>query len=551
MEFEISVLLDAKNTAIILVAALEFALGLAIFLRSKKTREFFYFLALVFCLIIWSVAEIFSRSAPDAYSIVFFRKLTYIFSLFLPLALAYFTHSFPADFFKKNYFIFSPIGQFIFIAPVFLLSFFIWNGFLIKGLIPGRLEPFLILDKPVYAFFSVYMIAYLGFAFYRLVQNYFFADGERKSELKIILAGFLLSAILALSTNLIFPFFGVFDYLWFGPVAMLSLVVSIAYAVINRHFLNTKIIASEVLIGFILFILMSRLFFLETYKEFTLEGLVLLIIGALGYFLIRNVYQEIKTREEIERLAEELRKRNIELEKIDLAKNEFLSLASHQLFTPISKSKGYISMILEGSFGRLDKRVRDVLEKIIISDNHMIKLIEDFLNISRLEMGRLEYKFSRFQISDLLDNIKKEYDLEAKSKNLDFSVEIQGESPEIYSDREKIYQVLSNFVSNAIRYTRKGSIKIEAERREGWKKIIVSIKDTGTGLTTEEQASLFRAFKRGEEAQKINPNGVGLGLYLAKKIANELGGDVFAYSAGRNKGSVFSFEIPFKPSFIK
>lgn len=230
-----------------------------------------------------------------------------------------------------------------------------------------------------------------------------------------------------------------------------------------------------------------------------------------------------------------------ELKKLDDSKTEFLSLASHQLRTPLSAIKGYLSMVLEGNFGKLQKETEEALKNVYQSNEHLIALVNDLLNITRIEAGRLEYHPQETDLGKLIEEVIKESELAAKNKGLDLKYKAS-KLPLVKIDPDKIRQVLINLIDNALKYTRKGSVTVWAKRMDS--KILVEVKDTGIGISPDKMDSLFEWFSRGKGAYRLASGGFGLGLYIAKKIIEKANGKIWAESPGENKGSTFSFTLP-------
>lgn len=548
MDIDVSIILTLGNIAIILAVAIEFALGLAVLLRSRNKKETIYFLLLVLAIISWSATIVFSRSfflLGKFDDFLFWLKLSYITALALPPAAIYFFYSFPGSR-RQASFIFSLSGAFYLALPAVFLFYVVLNDYLIKGVVFSG-EGVIYLNPPLYLLYTVYIVGYLSIGFSRLIKNYIQSSGREKSQLKIIVIGSLTSSLIASAATLFLPWFRIFDYFWLGPIAMIFLTSAIAYGLVTYQLLNVRLVASEVFTGIIVFILVGEMFFVKNPSELLLRFTALIFILFFSYFLIKSIHQEIKMMEKLEEASEELKKANIRLKKLDMAKTEFLSLASHQLLTPLSTTKGYISMLIEGSFGKIPDAAQEALNRIFVSNERLIKLVHDFLDISRLEMGQIVYKFSKFNLKDLLIELKKEYEVKAEKKNLRFSLVFEGKFPEVYNDKDKLYQVISNLVDNAIRYTKRGSVEIKAEFIQNIEKFIISVKDTGSGLSEKEKAIIFRQFSRSDLGIKTNPQGVGLGLYVSRLLIKGMGGDIWVESQ-KGKGSAFYVELPMFPS---
>jgi signal transduction histidine kinase len=233
-----------------------------------------------------------------------------------------------------------------------------------------------------------------------------------------------------------------------------------------------------------------------------------------------------------------------ELKKLDIAKSEFISIASHQLRTPLSAIKGYLSMILEGSYGKLPEKVKKPMENVFVSNERLIKLVNDILSVSKIEAGEMEMNWKREDLREIIKEVISELSIKAKEKNLYLKFEEPKEFQKILLDREKIRQVILNLVDNAIRYTQKGGVTVKLQIANGKLQIVVS--DTGEGLTKEEKEKLFEMFSRGTAGTKFWTEGAGLGLYIARKFVEMHNGKIWAESEGRGRGSTFYVELPIK-----
>ncbi len=291
---------------------------------------------------------------------------------------------------------------------------------------------------------------------------------------------------------------------------------------------------------------------------------VLKVVGAQAAIALDNslLYKETKTfsqkmEKEVKRATEELsinNKRlqmmadrmavaNDQLRKLDNAKSEFISIASHQLRTPLTAIKGFISLLLEGSYGEISKDVRETLNKVYLSNERLIGLVEDLLNISRIESGRIEYKFEKIKLEDVCQEIMDTFVIRAKEKHLKIELKLpENPLPKILTDKKKIREVISNLVDNALKYTPKGWVKVTLLQVAN--KIQIRVSDTGIGIPAEEIPHLFAKFSRGKDISRINTGGTGLGLYVGKKMVESLHGKIWVESKGVNLGSVFIIEIP-------
>ena len=233
---------------------------------------------------------------------------------------------------------------------------------------------------------------------------------------------------------------------------------------------------------------------------------------------------------------------NAHLKQLDTAKSEFLSIASHQLRTPISALKGYLSMLMEGDFGTVPDKQRQVIGGLFESSSRLARLINTFLNVSRIESGRFKLDKTTVDINELTQGVVKELTGQANMKKLELIFKPMSNLPKLFLDSDKIREVILNLIDNSIKYTQKGSITVETVLdRNGFHFIC---KDTGVGIQPEDAESLFRKFVRGTGIAQVNTTGSGLGLYIAQRVISEHGGRIWVESEGVGKGSAFHFVVP-------
>jgi len=263
-----------------------------------------------------------------------------------------------------------------------------------------------------------------------------------------------------------------------------------------------------------------------------------------------RLYSEVKgfskkLEREVEKATKELKEAYEKLKNLDRAKSEFISITSHQLRTPLAAIKGYISMFLEGTYGKLSEKIKEPMENVYKSNERLIKLVNDLLNVSRIETGKIKLELQKTSIEDVISNIINELKIEAEKKNIYLKwQEPKKPLPEILVDRDKIRQVILNLIDNAIRYTNKGGIRIIYQTAN--KKCQIIIADTGEGMTREEILHLFESFSRGGAGTQFYSEGAGLGLYVAKKFVEMHKGKIWVESPGKGKGSTFYIELPIK-----
>lgn len=337
------------------------------------------------------------------------------------------------------------------------------------------------------------------------------------------------------------------DYSWtvgqYGIFGIPIFMAFLSYVIVRYKTFNIKIFGTQMLVGGLVVLIGSQYFFIQTTINKILTGVTLLLTTISGIFLIRSVKREIEQREKIEKLAKDLVNANDKLKELDQLKSEFLSLATHQIRAPLTAIKGYASMILDGDFGPTSEKVSQPVNIIFKSCQNLINIVSDFLNISRIEQGRMTYEKSNFDLVELVQEVVKEFAPNIESANLKLEKNIPSNLfIRVNADRSKIKQVIGNIIDNAIKYTKQGGITVSIENED--KRVKVKVKDTGVGIDQTSIKNLFEKFYRIAGSSKISVNGTGLGLYIAKKMIEAHNGDIKIFSDGVGKGSEFVIELP-------
>lgn len=250
----------------------------------------------------------------------------------------------------------------------------------------------------------------------------------------------------------------------------------------------------------------------------------------------------ITLQKKIDDATKELQQTNEKLRSLDEAKDEFISMASHQLRTPLTSVKGYISMLLEGDAGDLNDTQKKFLDQAFISSQRMVYLIADLLNVSRLKTGKFVIEKTPTYLPDVVESEISQLYETAKARELNLEFKKPSEFVTLDLDETKTRQVIMNFVDNAIYYTPRGG-KITVALKQLKNSVEYTVTDTGIGVPKKEQHHLFTKFYRAGNAKKSRPDGTGLGLYMAKKVIIAQGGHII-FKTQEGKGSTFGFSFP-------
>lgn len=269
------------------------------------------------------------------------------------------------------------------------------------------------------------------------------------------------------------------------------------------------------------------------------DELLIAIQNALRFEEIQAF--NITLQKRINDATAKLRRSNEKLKEMDETKDEFISMASHQLRTPLTSVKGYLSMVLDGDAGKITPNQKELLNQAFVSSQRMVYLIADLLNVSRLKTGKFIIEKVPTNLAEMVESEIAQLKEVAKSRKLILDFDKPKDFPELLIDETKTRQVVMNFVDNAIYYTPAGGhIKIELKTDKH--SVYFMVKDNGMGVPKEDQTHLFTKFYRAKNAQKARPDGTGLGLFMAKKVINEQGGSILFESA-EGKGSTFGFKF--------
>lgn len=236
----------------------------------------------------------------------------------------------------------------------------------------------------------------------------------------------------------------------------------------------------------------------------------------------------------------------------DQQKSEFVSIASHELLTPVTAIEGYASMILDDGMGQVDEQARGYVSKIATSAHRLSTLVKDLLSVSRIEAGKLKVEPREVEIGKLLEDTVDQLRFLAQNKGLALTlVKPEGRLPLVLADPDRVMQVLVNLAGNAIKYTPDGSVSIGAQvlrsASAAGSHVQVSIQDTGLGMSEEAQAHLFEKFYRVSTPETSDIQGTGLGLYITKALIEKMGGTLSLQSR-EGQGSTFRFTLPCSPS---
>jgi PAS domain S-box-containing protein len=250
-----------------------------------------------------------------------------------------------------------------------------------------------------------------------------------------------------------------------------------------------------------------------------------------------------KRTAQLEEKAKELEQANSQLKRADQLKSVFLASMSHELRTPLNSIIGFTGILLMEMAGKLNDEQKKQLKMVKDSADHLLNLINDILDISWIEAGRVDLSLEKFLLNDVLNEVTEIFSSQAAQKGLELIVNIPGKIF-LFNDMRRIKQILINLVSNAVKFTEQGRITITSTILPD-EKVEISVADTGIGIKEEFKDKLFNPFQQVDVNLTKQFEGTGLGLYLCKSLVNLLGGEISAQSQYK-KGSVFIVILPLK-----
>jgi len=508
-----------------LIGILNLTLGSLVLIKNPRNKVNQFFFGMVFFATVWMTAHYLSDEALKISFRSLFLRLDFALATFLVFFFLLFCVTFSELSLKKT------VKTFLAILTT-VFAIFPFSNYLIKDI---EIADGTIIFKTGVAFlpYVLFIIGSVGFGCRAMVNFYRKSVGLRKDQSLYVLTGLLLTASIIVVLDLFLPQF-IFIPLTISRIAIFSLIFFIFftfYAIVSRHLFDIRVILTEILVGVIALILFIQTLVADFLWLKILNGVVLILFCVFGYFLIRTTIREIELRREVEKLSN--------------TKSEFLSIASHQLRTPLAAIKGYISMILEGSYGELNEKVKGPMESVYQSNERLIKLVNDLLNLSRLDAGKIKFEPQPTSLEEMVKGIIEELRITIENKGLYIKMkEPQLPLPEVMVDRDHIRQVILNILDNAVKYTQKGGITVELSKIDNTEQIKIS--DTGEGMDERELAGLFQMFSRATAGAQFHTEGAGIGLYIVRKFVEMHKGRIYAESKGKGKGSTFYIELPTK-----
>ncbi len=240
-----------------------------------------------------------------------------------------------------------------------------------------------------------------------------------------------------------------------------------------------------------------------------------------------------------------LRRQAIELEQASALKSQFLANMSHEFRTPLNAMLGYTSMLLQGVAGPVDGSIKRQLSRIESNGRHLLNIINEILDISRIEAGRMPLQMSKFKAPELIGEVKAELEPIIFRSKLSITIEVPKDLPPLHSDRQKVKQILLNLLSNALKFTHQGGVTVSVRPHPRERMLHLAVTDTGIGIAPADQEKIFEDFRQLDNTPTRPYGGTGLGLSICRRLAQMLDGRITVHSE-LGRGSTFSLILPIK-----
>ncbi len=534
--------IDIINILILAVMLVNSIYGLFIYSRNRKDKINLSFFILTITISMWGFTMFGYRGFLANGQVLLMARLLYFAAIGIPTAFIYFCLIFPDPNTKLSIY-----TKYLTMIPLLVLCTMalVPNWFIADVIIYPNKETFIVFNQLSHILFGIYVVCYFSWAYTIIFKKYKKSTGILKIQLAYIFIGTFSSTAITLITNLALLYFGNFDFNWVGQIGVIVMMTLIFYSIMKYRLFNIKVITTELFVFSLWIFILVRTFLSDNVQDQLVNIGLLAITVAVGVLLIRSVINEVRQREKIELLAADLQKANDRLTELDRQKSEFVSFATHQLRAPLTAMKGYGSLLLEGDMGELPKEAHEGVKRIFDSTNTLVNIVDDYLNITRIELGTMKYAFDTIDLRRLIDDVIAELGPTIHKAPIVFSFTTENIAKDyrITADRDKLKQVIANLIDNSLKYTPSGKVEASLSYDKVGNKYLFKIKDTGIGIDPEVLPHLFQKFSRAGNANKTNIKGTGLGLFVAKQMIEAHHGPIRAESKGEGKGSTFIAEF--------
>jgi signal transduction histidine kinase len=494
--------------------------------RRSATNYLFFSISLV--TVFWAIANYFSINVEPA-SMIYWARLVIFFGVAHAVLFFLFIFNFPnRNIVAPKWFLFLlatiTVGVMALTQTSLIFEELVFNGVSFSP----KAGPFIPL-------LGMIVVTSLLASLYILIKKYIQAKDQERRSWGMMLFGFSTSYTLVIITNFILVnYYNNTSFIPLAPAFMLPFIIGMAYSILKFRLMNIKTIATETMVFVILSISLVQIFVSKSTSEMLFNIVSFCLFLIFSGLLIRSVVEEIERKEELQRL-------NIDLENLVQQRESLMHLITHKVKGSFTHSKYIFAGILDGTFGDANAEIKKRAEQGLEANDGGIKTVDLVLNTANLQKGIVKYEMKKIDFKDLVAKTIGEKKVEIEKKGLHFESNIKSGTYQTLGDAFWLKEAVSNLIENSIKYTKEGTINVTLSEEGG--KILLSVKDTGVGITEEDKKNLFKEGGRGKDSIKINVDSTGYGLYSVKLIVEAHSGTVWAESEGLNKGSTFSIKL--------
>lgn len=386
-----------------------------------------------------------------------------------------------------------------------------------------------------YFTYIIETIYILSIAVFLILELRKIANPIRKKEVIVFGIGIVMFLLAFSSGNIIGSFTDNWTLAQSGLIGMPIFVAFIAYMIVKFKTFNTKLLGTQVLMASIWILVLGILFIRTIESARTITAFTLILVTVAGDLLINSVAREVRQKEELAKL-------NSQLNQLIQQRENLVHLVTHKVKGSFTRSKYIFAGILDGTFGEINDEVKRRAEQGLESDNMGIETVDLVLSVANMQKGIVKYDMKEINFREIVEKTISEKVVAAEAKGLKIETQINEPEYKIQGDAFWLKEVVNNLIENSIKYSKTGTIIVKMEKPDH--KVLLSVKDTGIGISDEDKKNLFTEGGRGKDSVKINVDSTGYGLYSVKLIVEAHKGRVWAESEGVDKGSTFFVELP-------
>lgn len=520
-------------------------LGVFVLTRNNKNPVNQLFVAICLNITFWVFFSTLADVVRDETTALFFARAAILPPFYFTFFFLVLTHYFPRP--TK----FTRTRVTLYLLSTFAILPFIGTRFNIESV---KLESWGADFVPgiLYTILFLYLLLYFGIAGRNLWLVYRSSpDAILRRQVVFLWIGMISYIIAGVVTNLILP--SLFHYgraSAYGPAFSLFFVLFVAYAILRHGMFSAKTIAAELFSVALIFIECFLTLSSRSVGDFALQTMALLATIVFCSLLVKSLLRIERDNEQLSTLAGLLKESNKHLRDVDEAKSEFLAIASHQLRTPVSVIKGYLSLIRDGAYGVVGGTLREKISQIFDMNERLIHLINNLLNVTRIEKGRLEFDCREVDLVKAIRGIVAELSIKSGNKGISLKFEEPNQPlPPVFVEEEKLHEVLVNVIDNGIKYASEGEILIYVAPAKVDGFLDLRIEDRGIGMAAEDAGRIFEKFAYTSKptAQRQAGMSMGIGLYICRKFLQGMGGDIRVERTVPGEGTTMAITLPLVP----